>query len=155
MSIKTNKHTDPSPLDRRANAAAERIAQKHGLMNRARNVWHSMANELLAEVQPAIQDQARADADQLAKERLRGILALPEAKGRRELAERLALETDSTVEQIRSMLSSTPTQAEHDPLARLMSGKTPGINSDCDDYDGGDSEAELARQILTSDQEAA
>lgn len=137
MTVRTNSITDPSPLDRKAHEAVTRISEKHGLLARARNVFHAMANELLQELQPAIEDQARTQADQTAKQRLRDILALPEAEGRRDLAERLALDSDTPVDGCAAILKSSPRQAAHDPLGAIMRGRSPGISSD----DGSDVEA--------------
>lgn len=130
MAVKTNKFTNPSDLDRKAESASNRIAAKHGLRDRARATWHSMANELLEELQPAIEAEAKAEADQAAKTRLRAVLELPEAKGREDLAKNLALDTDSSVEQIQAILKSTPKAQQHDPLAAAMRGRSPGISSD-------------------------
>lgn len=131
MTVKTNKFQDRTALDRKAHDAAVRIAGKHGLRDRAKTTWHSMADELLEEVQPAIEEQAKTEADAAAKTRLRDVLALPEASERRDLAARLALDTDSTVEQIKEMLEATPkTRAHSDPLATLMAGRSPGVSSD-------------------------
>lgn len=153
MKMRIRNGYDATDLDKLAYRKASAIAEGHGLRDRAVTNFRTMADELLTELAPVIETQVRTEADQAAKDRLKGILGLPEAKGRRDLAERLALETDATVEQIKSMLQSTPTQAEHDPLAKLMRGNTPGITSDFDDPADGDTEAELARQIITANQE--
>lgn len=136
MTAKTNKFADGDALDHKAHAAATRVAERHGLRDRARTTFFQMADELLEELQPAIEANVRDAADTAAKTRLRDVLALPEAKGRRDLAEKLALETNSTPAQIAEMLRASPEAAQHDPLAKLMAGQTPGISSD----EGGDFE---------------
>jgi len=152
--MRVRNSTDASDLDRLAYRKAAAIAESHGLRDRAASTFTKMADELLAELGPVIENQARAAADQAAKERLRGILALPEAEGRRDLAEQLAIETDTPVERVASMLASTPKKSETgDPLATLMRGNSPGINSDCGDADAmaADEEVERAAQhILTA-----
>jgi len=151
--MRVRNSTDASDLDRLAYRKAAAIAESHGLRDRAASTFRTMADELIAELGPVIEAQARSEADLAAKERLRDILVLPEADGRRDLAERLALDTDSDVEQVRSMLDSTPRKAQQDPLATLMAGKSPGINSDCGDAEAmaEDEEVERAAQhILTA-----
>lgn len=149
MTVKTNRYTNPSALDRKAESAANQIANKHGLRDRAKATWHSMANELLEELQPAIEERARTEADQAAKTRLRAVLELPEAKGREDLAKNLALDTDSSVEQINTILASTPKQT-HDPLATLMKGESPGISSDdgSPEFANEEDETEAAVQLI-------
>ncbi len=144
MTIRCNAFDNAGPLDRKAHAAASRVAERHGLRDRARTSFFTMVTETLEEIQPAIEAAVRAEADQAARERLRSILALPEARGRRDLAERLALDTESSPEQVATILAAAPMALQHDPLARLMAGQTPGINSD----DGGDF-AEMAENEET------
>jgi hypothetical protein len=54
------------------------------------------------------------------------------------MAKRLAIETDSTPEQIAGILAASPKQKEPDYLAKLMAGQSPGVSSDdgSADYDG-------------------
>jgi len=145
---------DSTELDRMAYRKAAAIAESNGLRDRAASTFTRMADELISELGPVIETQARTEADQAAKERLRGILSLPEAEGRRDLAEQLALETESSVDQIASMLSSTPKKHDiPDPLATLMRGNSPGISSDDGDADAmaADEGVERAAQhILTA-----
>jgi len=127
---------DSTDLDRLAYRKAAAIAESHGLRDRAASTFTKMADELVSQLGPIIETQVRTEADQAAKERLRGILSLPQAEGRRDLAEQLALETESSVDQIASMLSSTPKKHDiPDPLATLMRGNSPGISSDDGDPD--------------------
>lgn len=158
MTRRTNKHAAPKTLNQ--------IAEKYGLRDRAISTWHAMASDLLNAVQPAIEEQAkteaqlqpevekriRAEADQAAKARIRDVLALPEAKGREDLAKNLALDTDSSVEQIKTILASTPKQT-NDPLATLMQGRSPGISSDDgapDEFAEVDEEEQAAQFILNA-----
>ena len=136
MDVKTNRFNNPSAVDRKANDSAVRIANKYGLRDRAKSTWHAMADELMSDVAPAMEEQATAQANEAAKGRLRDIMALPEAAERRDLAERLALETDSSADQVKAILASAPkARAYKDPLAKLMAGLSPGINSDIGDDD--------------------
>lgn len=156
MTVKTNNSKDPDALDRQAAASADRIANKHGLRDRARNVWYAMANELLEDIQPAIAAQAHTEADETAKARLKAVLDLPEASTRRETAERLALESDMTAEQIQSVLASMPAEATGPSvLSQLMKTRSPGISSDdgAPDIETEDEDGEadtLANSILNA-----
>lgn len=153
MTVKTNNSKDPDALDRQAAASADRIANKHGLRDRARSIWYSMCNELLEELQPAIEDQAQAEAATAAKARLKAVLELPEAGTRRETAERLALESDMTAEQIQAVLASMPKQAGPSALSQLMKSRSPGISSDdgAAEFEAEPDDAEsLAQEILNA-----
>jgi len=141
---------DSTDLDRLAYRKAADIAEAHGLRDRAASTFTKMADELVSQLGPIIE----TEADQAAKERLRGILALPEAEGRRDLAEQLAIETDTPVERVASMLASTPKKSETgDPLGALMRGNSPGISSDGGDADAMAEDEEVeraARHIITA-----
>ena len=154
MDIKTNRFNNPSALDRKANNSAVRIAEKYGLRDRAKSSWHAMADELLSEVAPAMEEQAATEANSAAKTRLREILALPEAADRRDLAERLAIESNSSVDQVKAILASAPkARAYHDPLAKLMKDQSPGINSDIgedDDFTEAEESERAASMILNA-----
>ena len=154
MDIKTNRFNNPSALDRKAHNSAVRIAEKYGLRDRAKSTWHAMANELLADVAPAMEEQAATEANGAANTRLRDILALPEAADRRDLAERLAIESNSSVDQVKAILASAPkARSHHDPLAKLMKGQSPGINSDIGEDDvltEADESERAAKMILNA-----
>jgi hypothetical protein len=152
MLTQSNNSQNSTSIDEKRRTTARRIAEKHGLQGRAVNTWSTMAQELLEELQPAIEEQARTAADQAAKTRLRAVLELPEAKGREDLAKNLALDTDSTVQQIQAILASTPKQT-HDPLAAAMRGRSPGISSDDgspDEFTEADEEERAAQAILNA-----
>ncbi len=139
MLINTRADHKPTEIERKATSTARTVADKYGIRDRAKNTFFAMSNELLEELQPAIQAQAKTDADMAAKTRLKDIMALPEAAERRDLAQQLAIDTDSSVEQIKSILATSPVaKAYHDPLATLMKGRSPGISSDDGSPEEGD-----------------
>lgn len=149
MAARTDNWKDPGPLDKQAESSANRIADKHGLRDRARSTWKAMANELLEDLQPAIESQARIAADEAAKTRLRDILALPETKGRRDQAERLALDTNAPIDRIKGILAASP-KAPRGPseLSLAMQQATPGISSDGPDPAGPLAEEDEAVQAI-------
>lgn len=107
---------------------ANQVAAAHNLSPQHQSLFKAMLDEFLESFAPAMEAAAHSEVTA----RLKTILALPEAEQRRETAERLALDTDSSIEQIKSILASVPAAKEEttDMLALAMAGKTPGINAD-------------------------
>lgn len=129
MKITTRKNNDSTPeLSKRAAAVANQVAAAHNLSPQNQSLFKQMLDEFLEGFAPSMEAAAHAEASG----RLKEILALPEAADRRETAERLALDTDTSVEQIKQILESVPVARQETPdlLAQAMAGKTPGINSD-------------------------
>lgn len=149
MTTRTDNMRDPSTIDRKAASAADRICEKFGMRDRARSTFKAMANELLEEVQPAIEAVAQAQAKEIERSRLRDALALPEAAGRRDLAESLALDTDSTLEQIQAILARAPKEQKRGGfLDAAMRGLSPNLSDD--DGSGGEplSPEDMAAQTI-------
>lgn len=129
MKITTTQNNQSTPeLSRRAAAVANQVADGHGLNLEQRSVFRQMLDEFLEGFGPSMEAEAHGEATS----RIKSVLALPEASERRETAERLALDTNTSVEQIQSILASVPIAKEEttDMLALAMAGKTPGISPD-------------------------
>ena len=152
MTTRTDNMRDPSTIDRKAASAVDRICEKFGMRDRARSTFKAMANELLEELQPAIEADALAKAKETERDRLRDALALPEAAGRRDLAESLALDTDTPLEQIAAILARAPKERRTTGfLDAAMRGQSPNLSDD--DGSGGEPlspEDMAAQSILNS-----
>lgn len=152
MTVQTKNFKDPTDLDQKAASAADRICEKYGMRDRARSTFKSMANELLEEVQPVIEAKAQEQAKASERARLRDALALTEADGRRDLAESLALDTDTPLEQIKAILNRAPKERRTTGfLDAAMRGQSPNLSDD----DGSDGaglapEDHAAQMILNS-----
>ncbi|TQE98435.1 MAG: hypothetical protein FKY71_13855 [Spiribacter salinus] len=152
MTVRTNNHSDPSDIDRMAASAADRVCAKYGMRDRAQSTFRAMMNEVLEEVEGAIEAQALAEAKEMERNRLRDALALPEAAGRRDLAESLALDTDTALDQIQAILARAPKEQKRGGfLDAAMRGISPNLSDD----DGSDGagigpEEHTANMILNS-----
>jgi hypothetical protein len=138
MKITTRQNNQSTPeLSKHAAAVANQVAASHNLSPQHQSLFKAMLDEFLESFAPSMEAAAHAEATG----RLKTILSLPEAAERRETAERLALDTDTSPEQIQSILASVPIAKEEttDMLAQAMAGKTPGINADAGEPEEGSS----------------
>jgi len=133
--------TQPSRIEKEpsmkteAELKAEAEAKAKAEMEARQKVEAEARAKSEAEVKAKAEAEARAKADAEAKaklnagsdrDRIKAILNCEEAKGRGSLANHLALETDVTVDQARSILGKS---AKSSKLDEAMQGMTPGIRS--------------------------
>jgi signal peptide peptidase SppA len=93
----------------------------------------------------AVRRQATEQAIVAERARIGAILASPEAEGREQLARTIALETGTTPEAAKKLLSAAPkaVQVAPNPLAEAMAGvKNPQVGSDA-----GDGEEDVAAAV--------
>jgi hypothetical protein len=157
MKITTRQNNNSTPeLSKRAAAVANQVAASHNLSAQHQSQFKAMLDEFLESFAPSMEAAAHSEATS----RLKEILALPEAAERRATAERLALDTDTSVEQIKQILESVPVAKEEttDMLALAMAGKTPGISPDAGEPgEGASAESEMpnAEDIYSRRSQAA
>ena len=134
---------------------ARTVAADHKLTGHGANTFVRMTGEVFGKVESLITEQIAAGIAKGVKaerERLATVLDSPEAQGREKTARKLALSSDMTIAQIAEVLAATPMQ-NHDPLAKLMAGRSPGISSDDgapDEFAEVDEDEQAAKFILNS-----
>lgn len=85
--------------------------------------------------------------------RMKAILAHPDAKGRGQMAQALAFDTDLSVDQAGALLRASPEEAPPRPLNRLdaairANGGTPNVGTDCMEFIETASADAVAKRIV-------
>lgn len=108
-----------------------------------------------AEHEKALQD-ARADAAKASQERIGGILGHAEAQGRRVLAEHIAFNTTSSVDEAAALLAAAPKEAASMSLAsRMAAVPNPKLGAGAEVPDGARARTINAREIFARRSAAA